>query len=133
MGCPRRPDCPVHPGGDHGTSPAPGSRAAAGPLAAAVVRARRGGVARHPDLPGVTGIPDATTTLRFGHFLERHNLAVALLKNVSALLGARGQMVRRGTLVDATITRAPGSTKNRTGMRPPTGTSLGRGTSGYPA
>ena len=37
----------------------------------------------------------------------------------------RGQMVRRGTLVDATIASAPSSSKNRTGMRPPTGTSPG--------
>ncbi len=83
--------------------------------------------------PGATGIPDATTILRFRHLLERHDLATALLDTVNALLEARGLMVRRGTLVDATIARAPSSTKNRTGMRPPSGTRPGRGTSGSSA
>ena len=83
--------------------------------------------------PGAIGIPDATTILRFRHLPGRHDLAVALLQEVNAVLGARGLMVRRGTLVDATIVAAPGSTKNRTGMRPPSGTRPGRGTSGSPA
>ena len=69
--------------------------------------------------PGATGIPDATTILRFRQVLERHDLAVALLQEVNAVLGARGLMVRRGTLVDATIARAPSSTKNQTGTRDP--------------
>ena len=69
--------------------------------------------------PGATGIPDATTILRFRHLLERHDLASALLDTVNALLEARGLMVRRGTLVDATIARAPSSTKNQTGTRDP--------------
>ena len=83
--------------------------------------------------PGATGIPDATTILRFRHLLERHDLAVALLQEVNALLEARGLMVRRGTLVEATIARAPSSTKDQTGMRPPSGTRPGRGTSGSSA
>ena len=83
--------------------------------------------------PGATGIPDATTILRFRHLLDRHDLAVALLQEVNAVLGARGQMVRRVTLTDATIARAPSSTKNRTGMRPPSVTRPGRGTSGSSA
>ena len=83
--------------------------------------------------PGTTGIPDATTILRFRHLLERHDLATALLDTVNALLEARGLMVRRGTLVDATIARAPSSTKDQTGMRPPSGTRPGRGTSGSSA
>ncbi len=69
--------------------------------------------------PGATGIPDATTILRFRHLLERHDLATALLDTVNALLEARGLMVRQGTLVDATIVAAPSSTKNRTGTRDP--------------
>ena len=71
--------------------------------------------------PGTTGIPDATTILRFRHLRGRHDLAVALLHKVNALFEARGLMVRRGTLVDATIVAAPGSTKNRTGTRDPEG------------
>ena len=69
--------------------------------------------------PGTTGIPDATTVLRFRHLPGRHDLATALLETVNALLEARGQMVRRGTRVDATIVAAPSSTKNRTGTRDP--------------
>ena len=69
--------------------------------------------------PGTTGNPDATTVLRFRHLPGRHDLATALLQTVNALLETRGQMVRRGTLVDATIVAAPGSTKNRTGTRDP--------------
>ena len=69
--------------------------------------------------PGTTGIPDATAILQFRHLLERHDLATALLQTVNALLEARGQMVRRGTLIDATIVAAPSSTKNRTGTRDP--------------
>ena len=83
--------------------------------------------------PGTTGIPDATTILRFRHLPGRHDLATALLRTVNALLEARGQMVRPGTQVDAKIARAPSSTKNRTGMRPPSGTRPGRGTSGSSA
>ena len=77
--------------------------------------------------PGPTGITDATTILRFRHLPGRHDLA--LLQKVKALPGARGLMVRGGTLVDARIARAPSSSKDRTGMRPPTGTRPGRGTS----
>ena len=81
--------------------------------------------------PGATGIPDVTTILRFRHLPGRH--ALALLQEVNAVLGARGLMVRRGKLTDATSARAPSSTKNRTGMRPPSGTRPGRGTSGSSA
>ena len=80
--------------------------------------------------PGISGVPDATTILRFRHLFEHHDLAVALLQDVNALPGARGQMVRLCTLVDATIARAPSSTKERSGIRPPSGTRPGRRTSG---
>ena len=65
------------------------------------------------------GAPDATTILRFRHLVDRHDLATALLQEVNALLGGRGQMVRRGTPVDATLARAPSSTRNRIGTRGP--------------
>jgi len=83
--------------------------------------------------PGTTGIPDATTILRFRHLLERHDLAIAFLQEVNALLEARGQVVRPGTQVDAKLARSQSSTTNRTGMRPPSGTRPGRGTSGSSA
>ena len=79
---------------------------------------------------GTTRIPDATTILRFRHLLERHDLATALLQEVNALFEAHGRMVRPGTQVDAKLARAPSSTTNRTGMRPPSGTRPGSGPSG---
>lgn len=69
--------------------------------------------------PGATGIPDATTVLRFRHLLERHRLAAAILATVNGVLEARGLLLRHGTAVDATIVAAPGSTRNRTGTRDP--------------
>jgi IS5 family transposase len=83
--------------------------------------------------PGTIGIPDATTILRFRHLLERHDLAIAFLQEVNALLEARGQVVRPGTQVDAKLARSQSSTTNRTGMRPPSGTRPGRGTRGSSA
>ncbi len=79
---------------------------------------------------GTMRIPEATTILRFRHLLERHDLATALVRTVNEVLEAHGRMVRPGTQVDAKIARAPSSTKNRTGMRPPSGTRPGRATSG---
>ena len=69
--------------------------------------------------PGVTGIPDATTVLRFRHLLERHDLATALLATVNRVLEERGLLLRRGTAVDATIVAAPSSTKNKDQERDP--------------
>ena len=80
--------------------------------------------------PGTTGIPDATTILRFRHLLERHDLATTLLDTVNALPGARGLMSRQGTLVDAKLARAPRRTRDQTSMRPPSGTRPGKGPNG---
>ena len=66
-----------------------------------------------------TRIPDATTLLRFRHLVERRDLATALVHRVNALHGACGQMVRLGTLVDATFARAPSSMKTQTGTWDP--------------
>ena len=69
--------------------------------------------------PGATGIPDATTVLRFRHLLAAHGLATGFLATINAVLEAKGLLLRRGTAVDATIARAPSSTENRTGTRDP--------------
>ena len=68
---------------------------------------------------GATRIPDATTVLRFRHLLAAHGLATGFLATINAVLEAKGLLLRRGTAVDATIARAPSSTKNRTGTRDP--------------
>jgi IS5 family transposase len=68
---------------------------------------------------GVLRLPDETTILRFRHLLERHNLAPDMLRLVNDILGAKGLMLRTGTVVDATLIAAPSSTKNAAGERDP--------------
>lgn len=64
-------------------------------------------------------LPDETTILNFRHLLERNQLAGRMLAEVNAMLGERGMLLRRGTIVDATIISAASSTKNKTGQRDP--------------
>ncbi|MFO1298100.1 MAG: IS5 family transposase [Rubrivivax sp.] len=68
---------------------------------------------------GGSRIPDETTILRFRHLLERHDLAVDMLRVVNDLLQRKGLMLRAGTAVDATLIAAPSSTKNASGERDP--------------
>ena len=62
---------------------------------------------------------DETTILRFRHLLERHTLAVDMLRVVNDILQAKGMMMRTGTVVEATLMSAPSSTKNAEGERDP--------------
>jgi transposase, IS5 family len=64
-------------------------------------------------------LPDETTILRFRHLLERHDLAVDMLRVVNDLLQHKGLLLRTGTAVDATLISAPSSTKNAQGERDP--------------
>ena len=64
-------------------------------------------------------VPDATTLLKFRHWLERHDLPRALFEEVGAMLEERGLLMRQGTIVDATIIAAPPSTKNKSKSRDP--------------
>jgi transposase, IS5 family len=68
---------------------------------------------------GMTRLPDETTILRFRHLLERHDLAPDMLRLVNDILGAKGLLLRTGTVVDATLIAAPSSTKNADGQRDP--------------
>lgn len=68
---------------------------------------------------GVVRLPDETTILRFRHLLEKHDLAVDMLRVVNDLLQAKGLMMKKGTVVDATLIAAPSSTKNASGERDP--------------
>ena len=68
---------------------------------------------------GAGRIPDETTILRFRHLLEKHDLAVDMLRVVNHLLLAKGLMLKSGTAVDATLISAPSSTKNSSGERDP--------------
>ena len=64
-------------------------------------------------------IPDETTLLNFRHLLEKHDLAPKILEAVNADLTRKGLLLRRGTMVDATIIAAPSSTKNADNARDP--------------
>ena len=67
----------------------------------------------------MSAIPDESTLLNFRHLLERHDLAPKILEAVNADLSRKGLLLRRGTMVDATIIAAPSSTKNAEKARDP--------------
>ena len=64
-------------------------------------------------------VPDATTLLKFRHLLEKHNLAEKLFADIRERLDHSGLIMHGGTIVDATIVRAPSSTKNKDKTRDP--------------
>jgi IS5 family transposase len=64
-------------------------------------------------------IPDETTILNFRHMLEESDLAEDIFKQVNALLARKGLLLKRGSIVGATIIAAPSSTKNEKGERDP--------------
>jgi IS5 family transposase len=64
-------------------------------------------------------IPDETTILNFRHLLEENDLAEDILKLVNSHLARKGLLLKRGSIVDATIIAAPSSTKNADGQRDP--------------
>ena len=68
---------------------------------------------------GRDAIPDETTILNFRHLLERHELTKAIFAAVSEHLAAKGELLRGGTIVDATLIAASPSTKNKEGRRDP--------------
>lgn len=70
-------------------------------------------------LPLTGALPDETTVLNFRRLLERHALASKLFEAVNAHLAAKKLLLKRGTIVDATIVHAPSSTKNANGERDP--------------
>jgi len=64
-------------------------------------------------------IPDETTVLNFRRLLETYELGAEILSRVNSYLTRKGLMLKRGTIVDATIIAAPSSTKNADGERDP--------------
>ena len=80
---------------------------------------------------GRDAIPDETTILNFRHLLERHDLPKAVFAAVAEHLEARGEMLRGGTIVDATLIAAPPSTKNKQQKRDPEMTSSKKGNQWY--
>ena len=68
---------------------------------------------------GRDAIPDETTILNFRHLLERHELTKAIFAAVAEHLSAKGELLRGGTIVDATLIAASPSTKNKEQRRDP--------------
>lgn len=64
-------------------------------------------------------VPDESTVLHFRHLLEKHHLTEAIFARVRTQLEQRGLLVKSGTIVDATILAASGSTKNAGQQRDP--------------
>jgi IS5 family transposase len=64
-------------------------------------------------------IPDETTILNFRRLLETNELAPEILGRVNAYLTRKKLLLKRGSIVDATIIAAPSSTKNADGERDP--------------
>jgi len=74
---------------------------------------------RFAGLDGGEALPDESTILRFRRMLEDNQLAPSILGVVNHLLQSQGLLLRRGTVVDATLIAAPPSTKNADGARDP--------------
>jgi IS5 family transposase len=58
-------------------------------------------------------VPDETTVCKFRDLLEGEGLGEQLFVAVGEYLQVHGLRINTGTIVDATIINAPGSTKNR--------------------
>ena len=56
--------------------------------------------------------PDATTLCKFRKLLVDNNVADILFKSINSALEANGQLMRGGTIIDATIIESATSTKN---------------------
>jgi IS5 family transposase len=80
---------------------------------------------------GRDAIPDETTILNFRHLLERHALTKAIFEVVAEHLAAKGELLRGGTIVDATLIAASPSTKNKEGKRDPEMSSSKKGNQWY--
>ena len=76
-------------------------------------------------------VPDATTLLKFRRWLEEHELTQAIFKTINTRLSDKGLLLRKATLVDATIIAAPSSTKNKAKARDPEMHSTRKGNQWY--
>ncbi len=74
---------------------------------------------------------DATTLLHFRRLLQEHTLGKALFGDIRNRLGKAGLVMNEGSVVDANLTSAPGSTKNQTGERDPEMHSTKKGNQWY--
>lgn len=75
---------------------------------------------RFVGLPLDAAVPDETTLCRFRSELARRGLAERLLAAVDAQLTAKGLVLRRGTLIDATLVEADADVRKGPDGRPVT-------------
>ena len=80
---------------------------------------------------GVEPAPDESTILNFRHLLEQHDLGEQLFHLIDAYLQENGLEIAKGTIVDATIIKAPSSTKNQQKARDPEMKSTRKGQQWY--
>ena len=64
-------------------------------------------------------VPDETTLCKFRHLLEEHGLNKLFFDAITRVMVQTGHMMKGGSIVDATIIDAPGSTKNADKARDP--------------
>lgn len=75
--------------------------------------------------------PDSTTLMKFRHLLEKADLQQKIQDEILLLLEENSLVMHGGTIVDATIIKAPSSTKNSTGTRDPEMKSTKKGNTFY--
>ncbi len=64
-------------------------------------------------------VPDSTTIENFRHMLEKYDLTENMFVFINELLEEKGILLKRGTIIDATIINASSSTKNKDKKRDP--------------
>lgn len=64
-------------------------------------------------------VPDATTLLHFRRLMEENKIGEKLFNAINYVLSKSGQVMRGGSIVDATLIEAPTSTKNEKKERDP--------------
>ena len=64
-------------------------------------------------------VPDETTILHFRHLLEKNDLMEKIFNMINKFLEEKEFLLKKGTIVDATIISSPSSTKNKDKKRDP--------------
>ena len=72
-------------------------------------------------------ILDRDTLGRFRKLLEKHKLQEKFFSQVVEMLQEKGLMLKKGTIVDSTIIKAPSSTRNQDRKRDPDAHSTRKG------
>lgn len=60
-------------------------------------------------------IPNETTIPNFRHLLEEHGIGAQIVETMKQTLKEQGALLRKGTILDATIIHLPSSTRNKMG------------------